>query len=387
MNWRDSMGPASFRGVQFFVDTSERTGGRRNVLHEYPFRDNPFSEDLGRGARGFQVEGYVFGDEYFTDRDALITALEKEGPGELVHPYYGTRQVALAGPFRVRESAREGGIAQFAIEFVETLGTDNDVIASQVDAAGSVRASALAARAASQTQFTTGFTVGPFMDSVTTAVQNVAASIDGLLGGLTLATQVQATLTARLGALSDNAAELVQNPDDLYLSLVGVFELIDDITFLTRAYGFDPGTRPPATTANRALEQACFDALTLVTQRLVVVRAAELLPDQEFDSYDTAVAQRNAVAELLDDQAETASDDTYPALLQLRADIIKAVPGLDSDLPRLVVYTPPVTVPSLVLTHRLYGALDLEQDVVSRNHIRHPGFVAGGRSLEVLSSE
>ncbi len=381
------MGPASFRGVQFFVDTSERTGGRRNVLHEYPFRDDPFAEDMGRASRGFQVEGYVFGEDYFTDRDALITALETEGPGELVHPYFGTRQVALAGPFRVRESAREGGIAQFAIEFVETRKTDNDVIAPQVDAAGAVRASSVNGRSASQTQFMTDFTGGPFMDSVTIAVQSIAAGVNALLGGVTLETQTQATLADRLNALAANAAELVQNPDDLYLSLVGVFELIDDVAFLTRAYSISPGTRPPATTVNRALEQSCFDAVALVTQRLAVIRAAELLPDQTFDSYDAAVAQRNVIADLLDDQAETASDDTYPALLQLRADIVKAVPGLDSDLPRLVIYTPPVTVPSLVLTHRLYGTLDREQDVVSRNHIRHPGFVAGGRALEVLSSE
>lgn len=387
MSWRDTMGPASFRGVKFFVDTSERTGGRRNVLHEYPFRDEPFSEDMGRGARGFQVEGYLFGDDYFTTRDALITALEKAGPGELVHPYYGRRQVSLAGPWRARESAREGGIVQFSIEFVETQATDNDVVAPQVDAAGSVKASAVNARAAVQAQFTTGFTIGPFMDSVTTAVQNISTALDTLLFGLSLGTQLQATLSARLGALVANADELVQAPEDLYLSLVGVFELVDAIPFLIDAYGFDQGTRPPADTANRALEQSCFDAVTLLTQRLAVLRAAELLADATFDSYDAAVAQRSAVADLLDDQAETASDDTYPALLQLRADIVKAVPGLDSDLPRLVVYTPPVTVPSLVLTHRLYGTLDLESDVVARNHIRHPGFIGGGRALEVLSSE
>ncbi|HZH79574.1 MAG TPA: hypothetical protein VEY88_26365, partial [Archangium sp.] len=65
----------------------------------------------------------------------------------------------------------------------------------------------------------------------------------------------------------------------------------------------------------------------------------------------------------------------------------KAVPGSESDLPRLVSYTPAGTVPSLVLAHRLYGGVQTEGDMLRRNGIGHPGFILGGVELQVLSDD
>src|SRR5512146_2081329 len=128
--WRDRLGKvtladgrqvvgASFRGVPFFVSVAQHKGGRRNVLHEFPGRDTPQAEDLGRQARVFPVEAYVIGDGYMEDRNKLLAALETKGLGELRHPLYGTRLVAVTGGFTVRESAMDGGMATFAIEFTE----------------------------------------------------------------------------------------------------------------------------------------------------------------------------------------------------------------------------------------------------------------------------
>ncbi len=65
---------------------------------------------------------------------------------------------------------------------------------------------------------------------------------------------------------------------------------------------------------------------------------------------------------------------------------MRAVPGEASDLPRLLRYVPPATVPSLVLAHRLYGDVALEADLVARNRVARPGFMLGGQALEVLSA-
>ena len=45
--------PASFRGVPFVVQEGTSHFGRRNQIHEYPFRDTPWVEDLGQQARAF----------------------------------------------------------------------------------------------------------------------------------------------------------------------------------------------------------------------------------------------------------------------------------------------------------------------------------------------
>src|SRR5690349_9842319 len=119
MAWQDKLRKASFRGVPFQVDTSEGTFGRRGVVHEYPLRDTPFVEDLGRRARSLSVEGFVLGSDYMAARDALLAALERRGPGTLVHPYLGELVVSVQ-EVKLRESTAEGGLARFGITFLES---------------------------------------------------------------------------------------------------------------------------------------------------------------------------------------------------------------------------------------------------------------------------
>jgi prophage DNA circulation protein len=116
--WKLELLPASFRGVEFKMDANARASGRRAVLHEFPHRDLPYTEDLGRKARGFPVTGYVIGAFYKDDRDALISALEAEGPGQLVLPTLGEFTVQ-AREYSVRENKRAGGIAEFEMNFIE----------------------------------------------------------------------------------------------------------------------------------------------------------------------------------------------------------------------------------------------------------------------------
>lgn len=76
MAWRDELRPASFRGVSFYVEGGTLTFGRRLAIHEYPQREKPYVEDLGKKARVYRLEAFVLGPDYMKDRDALIDALE-----------------------------------------------------------------------------------------------------------------------------------------------------------------------------------------------------------------------------------------------------------------------------------------------------------------------
>lgn len=86
--WKAKLRPASFRGIQFFVETSNYGSGRRGVTHEFPGRDVPYREDLGRKVRTYKTDAYLVGTTYTTTRDQLISALEQYGSGKLIHPYY-----------------------------------------------------------------------------------------------------------------------------------------------------------------------------------------------------------------------------------------------------------------------------------------------------------
>ena len=119
MPWLERFLPASFRGIPFGVESHTAAGGRRIEQHEYPNRDKPFAEDLGRRSRGFAVEGWIVGDGYFVQRDLLISACERPGPGLLTHPYLGVHRVAC-DRYEVSERVDEGRMCRITMTFAES---------------------------------------------------------------------------------------------------------------------------------------------------------------------------------------------------------------------------------------------------------------------------
>lgn len=380
--WRDKMGPAKFRGVEFHITSAEGSGGRRGPVNEYPFKAKAFKEDTGAKARSFPVEGFVIGKDYLDQKQRLLAALSQEGPGELIHPFYGTLRVAVES-WRFREGTA-GGRAEVSIEFVETDSSPSAPVAV-VDAAQQVESSAATALAAVKAEFLARFVPGVLIGSIVTQVTKFADAINGIVNTVQMEEQNAALFARRVAVFTDSITSLAQAPSDLYDGLTGLISLVRAPSALATLYGFDPGVRPPATTPNREQEQANFDATQAVIQRIAVVNAATIAAATTYDNYESAVAAREAITDLIDDQAETAPDDVYPLFMQLRADLVAAIPGSESDLPHLVKFTPAVPVPSLLLAHQLYGSVDLESDLITRNKVSHPGFVSG--DLEVLSSE
>lgn len=116
--WRERLRPASWRGVPFYIDEGSGEVGRRFEMHEYPQRDTPWAEDLGRAQRKWTVRGYVLGAGYMGLRDRLLAACEQQGPGKLVHPYLGELQV-VCERFRYSERQEEGGICRFDLSVAE----------------------------------------------------------------------------------------------------------------------------------------------------------------------------------------------------------------------------------------------------------------------------
>lgn len=117
-DWKQSLRPSSFRGVPFHVDAAGRAGGRRNHVFEFPKRDTPYTEDLGRRARKFPATAYLIGEDYAQRRDQLVAALEREGPGLLVHYTFGTHNVCVES-YSVIERRDRGRFCEVEMQFVE----------------------------------------------------------------------------------------------------------------------------------------------------------------------------------------------------------------------------------------------------------------------------
>ncbi len=60
--WSEHLHPASFRGVPFAVVSGESVFGRRQAVHEYPYRDTAWIEDLGRSSRKITLRGFIIQD-------------------------------------------------------------------------------------------------------------------------------------------------------------------------------------------------------------------------------------------------------------------------------------------------------------------------------------
>ena len=121
-SWLSKLRPASFRGVSFKVLEGQLRFGRRSVVHEYPFRDTVWVEDLGKAARRIAFTGFIVGDDVIAQRDKLMKACEEVGAvegGELVHPTLGRMTVSLVDGVSCVEHWDRGRVFELGFSFVE----------------------------------------------------------------------------------------------------------------------------------------------------------------------------------------------------------------------------------------------------------------------------
>lgn len=390
---------AKFRGLEFYLSESEGEFGRRTELHEFPKKNIPYSEDLGRKARSYPIEGYIIGDDAEDQRDALIAAAEEEGPGILIHPKYG--QILVTATLRVRETVAELRFVRLNWTFTEAgeinfpaVGVDTTY---QLKKAG--EATGLSAIADFAKKFSTKGRPQFLVDSAVAKIKDVTATIGSLTGSASSVYRASADVAFALRGLNTSVNDLLNNPAELgkqlrnsFNLLAGTFDSILGNRTKLAAYSsmLSFGSSEPVgpgTTSNRAQEEQNRQALNDLIQRLALEQASYASAEVDYTNLEDAVDTRNQLLDAIDSQEASASDDMYGALIELRAKIVQSVPGNSKDLPNLVTYMPSAMINSLALTYDLYGNVDSESDIIARNHISNPALIPGGKALEVLAGE
>ncbi|ELI9228440.1 TPA: DNA circularization protein [Yersinia enterocolitica] len=146
--WSEHLHPASFRGVPFAVMTAEGVFGRRQAIHEYPYRNTAWIEDLGRATRRLTIRGFLIqssglytAPDVMTQRDSLIAACEMPDAGTLVHPTLGEMTVSIPeSGLRLNEGAESGRVFEFTLTIIES-GLRVFSITSSADAVSSIQSS------------------------------------------------------------------------------------------------------------------------------------------------------------------------------------------------------------------------------------------------------
>ena len=216
MSWHDEMQSGSFRGVPFLTAAIDTSIGRRVATHEYPDKNAPYQEDMGRQARGFVVQCYVVGADYMQARNALIKAIEKKGAGKLIHPFMGEINVqALTA--RVREGSGQEGMARISVTFAEA--GNNAFPAINANTVAQLDGAADAALQASQDDFNAVFSVDDLPQFVADSAQEIAQSAVDLINKLPSfdgdLTRLDLTsLTRQAGRLSTALTDAIKRVDD-----------------------------------------------------------------------------------------------------------------------------------------------------------------------------
>jgi prophage DNA circulation protein len=145
----------------------------------------------------------------------------------------------------------------------------------------------------------------------------------------------------------------------------------------------------PASTATRVRQKANQTALTNLLSRTVVAVAARTAVATVFLDRAALELARNTFGSMIETAILSASDagdrDAYSALRSVRAEVLKELNSRAPTLARSVSLQPAATEPALRIAYRLYGTAERADEISSRNRLRHPGFVPGGRRIEVLS--
>lgn len=430
MAWEDNLqldGNGSFRGIEFRVDSASSQIGRSVVVHRYPGRPHPFVQDQNRLSRQFNLVCYVVGPDYDVTRDELKEAFEKEGKGTLVHPFWGTFEVAVVSPVDIQEAWREGGMARFEL-IVEQV-TDEPLTKVEPDVADEVEIDADAAVEAAGNEFTDSFSVVSAIDAVrqtaVDAINNLNSKLRAARAVVNTALQVVDDVGDSIDQMSSLAASLILAPVQLVASIKGVIGAVVgaiseiDAAFAqlitlgaqdtaatsgplfgdyraarARAAVLDLATNGDdlAPTVDDASSQGSIEtrnqrALVNVYQAVAVIEAARAIVLLDFASRDAVIDLHQVVSDLIDELALEAGDELFAALRNLQDSFTRRMAQLAEALPELIEYTPPRTRPAICIAYDLHGDATRETELIARNQITNPNFVQGQVPLKVVIDE
>lgn len=425
---------ASFRGVTFFVEASDISAGRRVVTHQYPQRDEPFSEDLGRAARVYIVSAFVLGDDCIEQAQALRDAIEKPGPGTLIHPEFGELQV-IAQPGgsmsfdqsrrRVRfyisfveaglnafpeagqatqTASREAadGLLESAInDFAETIQLDavedfvkdalngdlldslgiisNSEIASVLgfaDRVSDLASSAIGLVSGSPRAFATRLMGAMGLSGLATTVagwQRVGSSLCSLADDL----HGEHDEPVYSGAVKSTAAKTIEQNRKAVYSLARAAVLVQAVGVSTLI-----GTDVDSSVATSTLMPVTTSASGSTSDALANAAAEDVLAyeDDTSDSSPTIswdemeASLERIVGALETEMLETTSDDSFMSLRKAATAVSQDLSSRAQGVARLYDYNAGTQLPACVIAMELYGDAARAREIVVRNGVPHQLF-------------
>lgn len=423
MAWKDRLVDASFRGVPFKTEDESLTAGRRVETHEFVNRDKPYTEDLGKATSRPKFSAYVIGDDCYEQRDRLIEALNKPGPGTLIHPAYGEMSVCVDGEINVSSSSSEGRMVRFDLRFVEAgeltyptsgAATANTLVSScsalddcisdnfeqfGMDGMPDFVQNGVIDDATSMLGY-----VSDKMAMVDSGISDAARLLQGDISVLLPPPSSGKGFIDQLQTMWRSGNRLSGNASDLYT-------MIKNFSGITLGSDLAPRgvwKTDSKTTQNQkqqsnyvasairttAISEAVYAVTTLpapvVTTReqsqqstgWPSVTHPELnnAPDEtivvDVPTWDDLVDIRDTLNTAIEKELSRTTDDIlFLALRRVKSDLNNDIKNRLTQTQKTVIRTPDEVTPALVLAATWFDNAARESDIVRRNAVAHPGFV------------
>lgn len=422
--------PASFRGAPFAVLADDAQGGRRIALHQYPGRDDPWAEDLGRAARRFRFRGFIVdNDVVFSggpiqlQRALLISAIEAKGPGLLTHPTLGVINVCVTHA-AIGADLGASKMSTLDLEFVEagkrqyptakSATSGLLAIANQVKAALVADGVRLIAEAASDgarrkdlqvtaATFTTK-TIGLGADA--TALYRVAALLPGDFGrfasgsnagafgvsqspfdsGTTIGDLIarSSALRAAISSATTAAGEAIDKSDLAFAPHIGSTAVAlveslaaacsdpaDAMRLLGQLVAF-VSPRPELLTP---IGQA-YAGMVRRTAAAEMVNAGARYQPSSADEASALIGQlATTIGGLAEEAADNGDDASFGALRAARGAVIRDLRTRGATLSGLRTWVMPVGLPAPALAQRLYRDPSRAGELIAQAGVPHPLFM------------
>lgn len=417
--WRFSLQPASFRGVPFKVSEDEATVGRRVNTQEFPLRDIPYTQDMGRKARRYSISAYVIGNDFMAQRDRLLTALEQRGSGTLIHPFYGTLTVNVDGEIKPRHSRENGGMCEIPLQFVEagqlSYPTAGGATAQNVESAADDADDSFADK------FMADFDLsGPgwISDGV---IQNASDMLDDVISVFEIVDSAVSDAARLLqGDLSvlfpppSQGAEIISRVQEMwtagksiYYNTDSAISALDNLKYISGISSLAPRGVWPTQSASLQQTTAASNAFFQLMRSTAITQSTRMFsalptptgrnfnfrpttraaitdaPRQNSDpsvlpmSYDQLSRQRISYNQLFDREiCRVVGDEPFIRFEDLRQAVWLDIQKRLQLTAKMVTRTPDDVTPAVVLAADWYDDASRGAEIVALNNIPHPGFVS-----------
>lgn len=391
---------ASYRGVNFLIQSESEDGGKKTVVHEYPNSNRRFVEELGTLPSTFSMTAFVHGSSAVADSRELIRVLGLSGIGVLVHPIYGRLEVKSTKWSRSTQESSMGEI-KFDLEFARSdvnisLSPSVNTLSTVSASAGLARRAAFNALAAKTLFQKTKYALGQTQKYLNLAMRAVRLGTKGLqgneLGALSLFDKIFNTSLSDIYRVGLTGVNIAATFEKIYDAVRGISPPATQREYWRSLASYGKG-RPQGkrTTPDRNASENNANVIDSHTRVNALINLYESVAASSFKTSAELQAARSELEQIFVDTLGDSEDNPLAEDSDLRQSILdlRSVTNITLDSQLSNVFNIETVMPGettlALLCYQYYGSLDNLETLRELNPDVNHAEILIGDQIKVIS--